>query len=85
MGSSRLELRSGTVVLECGQVAGEVLVFALGDGVAAEEIDGAAFGGGGEPGAGIFGDAGLRPLFEGGEEGLLGEVFGQADVAGEAG
>ena len=52
--------------LECGQVASEVVVFALGDGVAAEEI-------------------GLRPLFEGGQEGLLSEVFGQADVAGEAG
>ena len=55
-----------------------------GDGVAAEEIDGAAFGGGGEPCAGVFGDAGLRPLFEGGEECLLREVFGEADVAGEA-
>ncbi len=57
MGSSRLEVEDpGTVrVSECGQVAGEILVFALGDGVAAEEIDGAAFGGGGEPGAcGIF-------------------------------
>jgi len=50
--------------LECGQVAGEVLVFALGDGVAAEEIDGAAFGGGGEPCRGIVWHAGLRPLFE---------------------
>ena len=47
-------------------------------------IDRAAFGGGGEPGARVFGDAGLRPLFERGDEGILGEVFGQADVAGEA-
>ena len=45
-------------------------------GVAAEVIDGAVFGGGHEPGAGIVGDAGLRPLFEGGDEGVLGEVFG---------
>ena len=36
-------------------------------------------------GAGIIGDAGLRPLFECGEKRLLGEVFGEADVAGEAG
>jgi hypothetical protein len=57
-------------------------VFALGDSVAAEEIDGASLCGGGEPGAGIFGDAGLRPLFEGGDEGFLGEVFGEADVTG---
>ena len=49
-------------------------MLAFGDGVAAEEIDGAVFGSGGEPGAGIFGDAGLRPLFEGGDEGFLGEV-----------
>ena len=60
-------------------------MFALGDGVAAEEIDGAAFGGGGEPCAGIVGDAGLRPLLECGEKRLLCKVFGQADVASEAG
>ena len=56
-----------------------------GNGVAAEQIDGAAFGGGGEPCRGILGDAGLRPLFECRQEGFLGEVFGEADVAGEAG
>jgi hypothetical protein len=59
-------------------------VFALGDGAAAEEIDGAAFGGCGEPGRWIIGDARLRPLFEGGDECLLREVFGEADVTGEA-
>ncbi len=70
--------------LECGEVAGQVFMFALGDGVAAEQIDGAAFRGGCEPRAGVFGDAGLRPLFEGGDKCLLREVFGEADVAGEA-
>jgi hypothetical protein len=39
-------------------------VFALGDGVTAEQIDGAAFGGGGEPCSGIVWHAGLQPLFE---------------------
>jgi hypothetical protein len=39
----------------------------------------------GEPRAGVFGDLGSRPLFQGGEEGFLREVFGEADVAGEAG
>ena len=39
----------------------------------------------GEPCAGVFGDSGSRPLFQGGEEGFLREVFGEADVAGEAG
>ena len=32
----------------------------------------------------IIRHARLRPLFEGSEEGLLREVLGQADVAGEA-
>jgi hypothetical protein len=75
----------GHGLFEGGEVAGEVFVFALGDGVAAEEIDGAAFGGGGEPCCGVFGDTGLWPLLECGEEGFLREVFGEADVAGEAG
>ena len=38
----------------------------------------------GEPCAGVFGDSGSRPLFQGGEESFLREVFGEADVAGEA-
>ena len=32
----------------------------------------------------LFGDARLRPLFECGDKCLLREVFGEADVAGEA-
>jgi hypothetical protein len=75
----------GHGLFERGEVAGEVFVFALGDGVMAEEIDGASFGGGGKPSGGIIGDAGLRPLFECGDECLLREVFSQADVASEAG
>ena len=66
------------------EFAGECLVFALGNGVAAEEIDGAAFGGCGEPCRGIIGDARLRPLFECGDKRFLGEIFGEADVMGEA-
>ena len=75
----------GRGLFEGFEFAGELFVFALGDGVAAEEIDGAAFGGGGEPCRGIIGDARLRPLFQGGDECFLREVFGEADVAGEAG
>ncbi len=74
----------GRGLFEGFEFAGELFVFALGDGVAAEEIDGAAFGGCGEPCRGIIGDAGLRPLFECGDECLLREVFGEADVTGEA-
>ena len=65
--------------------AAQFLMLAIEQGIAAEEIDGAAFGGGGEPCAGFFGDSGSRPLFQGGEKGFLREVFGEADVACEAG
>ena len=78
-----VEVRHG--LFECGEVACQIFVFTPGDRVAAEEIDGAAFGDGGEPCAGVFGDSGSRPLFQGGEEGFLPKVFGEADVAGEAG
>ena len=53
--------------------------------VAAEVVDGAVFCGGHEPGAGVVGDAGLGPLLERGDEGVLSEVFGAGDVADEAG
>jgi len=75
----------GVNLFEGFEFAGELFVFAVGDGVAAEQIDGAPFGGGGEPCAGVFGDSGSRPLFQSGEESFLREVFGEADVAGEAG
>ena len=84
MGSSRVELRSGDGLFACGEVACEVFVFTLGDGVAAEEIDGAAFGGCGKPRRGIIGDARLRPLLQCGDKCFLREVFGEADVTGEA-
>ena len=74
----------GHGLFEGFEFAAELFLFALGDGVAAEEIDGTAFGRGGKPCRGIIGDARLRPLFECGDECLLREVFGEADVAGEA-
>ena len=63
---SRVESRSGGFVRGL-RVRGQVFVFALEARVAAEEIDGAAFGGGGEPCGGIIGNAGLRPLLECGD------------------
>lgn len=48
----------------------------------AELVDRASFGRGHQPGGGIVGDAGLRPLCERLGERLLGEVFRTADVAG---
>ena len=49
--------------------------------VAAEVIDGTMFGGGHQPCARIVGDARLRPLFECGDESVLCQVLGYADVA----
>ena len=66
----------GRGLFEGFEFAGELFVFALGDAVAAEEIDDAAFGGCGEPCRGIIGDARLRPLFECGDECFLREIFG---------
>jgi hypothetical protein len=74
----------GRGLFEGFEFAAELFVFALGDSVAAEEIDGAAFGGCGEPCRGIIGDTRLWPLLECGDECLLREVFGEADVTGEA-
>ena len=71
-------------MFESFEFAGEHFVLALGDGVPAEEIDGAAFGGCGEPCPGIIGYARVRPLFECGDQCLLREIFGEADVTGEA-
>ena len=65
------------------EFAGELFVLALSDGVVAKEVDGAAFGGGGEPGRWIIGDTRLRPLFECGDERFLREIFGEADITGK--
>ena len=43
------------------------------------------FSGGHKPRAGIVGDSGLWPTFERGNESVLGKVFGEADVADDAG
>ncbi len=49
-------------------------------GVAAEVIHGAVFGGGHEPRARIVRDARLGPLFKCSDQGILREVFGEADI-----
>ena len=67
------------------ELAGDFCVLVLEHAVAAEGVDGAALGCGHEPGGGLFGDAFFGPALEGGDEGVLGEFFGDADVAGDAG
>ncbi|OKK17389.1 hypothetical protein AMK16_21330 [Streptomyces sp. CB00455] len=52
---------------------------------AAHEVDGAVSGGGHEPGARPVGDAGSRPLLQRGDQGVLGEFLGDADVPHDAG
>ena len=51
---------------------------------AAEAVDGAMLGGGHEPGAGLVGNAGPRPLLERGDECVLRQLLGEADVAHHA-
>jgi len=67
------------------ELIAELLVFPVEELVAPEEVDGAIFGGGHEPSCWIVGDSGLGPALEGGNQGVLGEVFGEADVADYAG
>src|SRR5690606_450830 len=52
---------------------------------AADQIDGAAAGGGHQPGAGVVGHAVGRPAFQCGDQGVLGEFLGDADVPDDPG
>ena len=51
---------------------------------AAQPVDGAVLGGGHQPGAGLVGDARSRPLLERGDERVLRQLLGHADVAHHA-
>src|SRR5262249_34847783 len=62
-------------------LATDFLVLALDQLLSAKEINCPMLGGGQEPGARIVRDARLGPLLEGGDQGILREVFGQAYVA----
>ena len=60
------------------QLAGVVLP-------APDQVDGAVPGGGHEPGARVVGHTVPRPLLQGGDQRVLGEFLGDADVADDAG
>ena len=62
-------------------LATELFVLVFQQRVAAEVIDGAMFGSGHQPRARVVGDTRLRPLFECGDESVLCQVLGHADVA----
>ena len=76
----RVEIRHGHL-LPGLELVTELLVFALEPLVSPQEIDRAMLRGGHEPGARIVRDARLRPLLERGDESILGEVLGKADIA----
>ena len=80
---SGFDLHRGGLLLDF-EFAAELFVLAFEELVAAKMIDGAIFGSGHEPSAGIIGNARFGPLFQRGNEGVLREFFGSADVAGDA-
>jgi hypothetical protein len=59
----------------------ELLVLALEPFIPAQEIDRTMLRGGHEPGARVVRHARLRPLLERGDESILCEFFGNADIA----
>ena len=80
----RVEQRFGLVRALVLEFAREFLVLALQQLAAAQPVDGAMLGGGHQPRARVVGHAGLGPAFERGDEGVLREFLGQADVAHHA-
>ena len=81
MSSSRASSRSGSAALLELQLAAELLVLALEPLSPAQEVDGAVFRRGHEPGARVVRDARLGPLLERRDERVLGELLGKTDVA----
>ncbi len=70
--------------LALDEVAAELVVLAVEHGAAAQHVDGAVLGRLHQPGAGVVGDARLRPALEGGDERVLRQLLGEADVAHHA-
>ena len=66
------------------ELAGQLVVLAIEQGPAAQQIDGAVLGRLHQPGARVARDAGRRPLLEGRDERVVGEILGRAEVAHQA-
>src|ERR1700733_7249339 len=75
-----VEIRHGHLLFAL-KLANNLLVLALEECVPSELVDGAMVGGRLQPGAGVLRNARLRPLLEGGNELVLREFLGKADVA----
>jgi hypothetical protein len=84
MGSSSASTALRLVRALVLEFAREFLVLALQQLAAAQPVDGAVLGGGHQPRARIVRHAGLGPAFERGDQRVLGEFLGQADVAHHA-
>ena len=67
-----------------GQFVTQLGVLAVDQLGAAKAVERAMLGGGHQPGAGLVGDAGARPLLERGDEGILRQLLGHADVTHHA-
>ena len=82
MSSSSAASRSGSAVACLRlELAAELLVLALEQRCVGAAVDRAVLGGGHEPGARVVRDARLRPLLERGDERVLRQLLGEADVA----
>ena len=68
-----------------GGLGGELVAALLEPLGPADVVDGPALGRGHQPGGGIVGDAGRRPLLERGDQRVLGELLGPPDVMDEPG
>src|ERR1700758_3534792 len=75
----------GHLHLAFGHLAAEVFVLAVDQRTVAKEVDGSMLRRAHQPGAGIFGNPRVWPLFESRDQSVLREPFGYAHVADDAG
>src|SRR5947208_10245956 len=78
-----LDFLGGSFLLRL-KIATDLLVLALEALVAAKKVDGAMLGGGHEPGAGIVRHSRFGPALQRGDERVLREIFGNANIADDA-
>jgi hypothetical protein len=75
-----LQVRHGQFLPDL-HLAAHLLQLAVAAPVAAQDVDGAALRGGHQPGARVLRDARRRPLLDGGDQRVLRQLLGDADVA----
>ena len=79
-----VEIRAAALPRRGSSSRAELLVLALEPLAAPQHVDRAVLRGGHEPGARVVRDARLRPLLERGDERVLRQLLGEADVAHDA-